>query len=277
MLSLPTRRSIDRIASHDSSLAGARASGGHRAVTVTAVAVTAVVATAAYMWWRRHDVTRIEPRLRHTPWPDMRELSAVATGPAGVETPASLESADLEIAAKPDDAAPAAVEVAPTIESSDEIETLQGAPQAEVTDGEDETPAGESAVEETSTVSEAVLQDTLAEPPANATASSKPAASASEIEAPLDELTEPDDDAAPEPQPAAEDHREPASSQPAPQGVPKPAVRGGIDSWSDGRPRQASGRMAPRAPFQPLTQRFPVPSPRPRLPGPPGSHRPPLP
>src|SRR5690348_7847808 len=47
---------------------GHNSNGRRAAMTVTAVAATALVATAAYVWWRRHDGAHTEPHPWRSDW-----------------------------------------------------------------------------------------------------------------------------------------------------------------------------------------------------------------
>jgi len=277
-------------------LEAAQGSSGQRATaTMTAVAVTALAATAAYVWWRRHEGTRGDGR----PWRAAEAPSARAPEPAPPATqttlatqmtPATLTTGEAPAPAAPAGAAAqstvvedvAAAELQQLIEVREDSEggvaTTAGAlrPGPVVCTGA--SVAGADAVlQSVEAVEERVDEVGAAEPPApeaeqagndGATEATEATDAAEATEA--TEATEASLAAALEEEAPASD----AAGTPAPQShIPRPPARSSLDP-STARSSPPEGRSVPRARFQPVTQRFTVPSPRPRLPG---SHRSPLP
>jgi hypothetical protein len=262
-----------------------RGFGRRSAVTVTAVAATALVATAAYMWWRRHESIRpIEPRR----WPaetivpgtsaepatavgerDSTAFDFEATGGSGVPTTVDFEEDVAEV--------PEALEPTAEGDARADIESTKKPTAAEALDEEVVPSSGEPPVDEvvmaeddtdTQVASGASPESmVMTEMPASDEVAEDEAAGATRpvaVDEPIAEQPHPSDQ-----EQAATGRAAAEASQDGPRETQQPAIprapaRSSLDPSTSGH--RPEGRVTPRAPSQPLTQRFTVPSPRTKLP-----------
>ena len=208
--------------------AGRVRSGRRTALTVTAIVVTAATATAAYMWWRRRDHESEQPIWPERPsWPEKPSSETPQAVEESLMEPATSEATGVAVVEPKEPPMDLEPVNAPELDTAIEVEPRLDRADTSMVLGSP-SPSIEPELQPDIEAWEAHAED------AGAVVNSYVPSLA-----------------------ASDDFRTPAERSHAATAEPIMAAQGS----------RVRTRITPRLAFQPLTDRFVVPSPRPRLPG----------